>query len=87
MKPEVGSGKSERGLEFWVIYEHPADYPHSYVLRRHRLVLGAEEAVPDNEAVIANSPDVLREFVQQNQCHNLGRQPGDDPCILEVWIA
>ncbi|MEQ1712801.1 MAG: hypothetical protein ABL908_15555 [Hyphomicrobium sp.] len=74
-------------LELWVIYERPSDYPHGYVLRRHRVMFGAHSgrtwtdpigfSYETLEAARAGLPPGRR---------NIGRCDGDVPSIKEVWL-
>ena len=35
---------------------------------------------------LAKDPELLRALLRPLGLTNLGRQPGDDPKILEVWV-
>lgn len=76
-------------ISMWVIYDHPNDYPGSFVLRQHVTVF-APNVPPREFAEIACrvSDDVteLRAFIPRGAV-NLGRSPGDDAKILEVWMS
>lgn len=69
------------------IYEHPDDFPDSFVARRFY----GEFAT--NDFKIAPSIDPLRAWAKaqveqrnRSQGVNLGRDPKDDPKIVESWI-
>jgi len=72
-------------LTVWVIYDHPSDYPNSYVLRPQVLVRGQKEPVALSQAWTADTPDQLRRIIPPG-LHRLDRQPDDHPQILETWI-
>lgn len=66
-------------LPMITVYKHPEDYPEQYVAR----VWDANR--PTHLIALADTLDELRETIPQGM-YNLGRQPQDDPCIVEVWI-
>lgn len=87
----------------WVIYDHPTDYPHGFVLRPQFSAIyfnGIERFGRITElhshlkkAVVIASPiawyaktaDELRGLLPYGSVL-LGRMPGDDAKILEVWM-
>lgn len=71
------------GLQMWIIYDHPADYPDGWVVRRRVVKAGSD--VPDKDAQYAPTLEEARKLLPQ-RLTNIGRQPGDDPVIAEVWI-
>lgn len=71
------------GLSQWVIYDHPADYPHAWVARRW--TVGARGVVNTGEVRTADSLDELREPLADAGLIMLTRSPDDDPTIVEVW--
>jgi len=72
-------------LPVWVIYDHPKDHPDGYVLRAQ--FAGPDGAVThDTMAWKHTHIEPLRELVKDMWLHPLGRQPGDDPAIAEVWV-
>lgn len=62
-------------LPMITVYKHP----EQYVAR----VWDANR--PTHLIALADTLDELREAIPQGM-YNLGRQPQDDPCIMEVWI-
>lgn len=66
-------------LSLYVIYDHPRDYPDSFVVRRWELDAQKE--------VVGTAPtlEAARKLVPPD-LYNLGRHEGDDPNIVEVWI-
>lgn len=74
----------------WVVYDHPKDHPDKWVLRRWRVLGGSvpegvERIQADGEAILGDSLDDVRKHIPEGSL-NLGRFPGDDPVIHEVWM-
>lgn len=68
-------------ISIWTVYDHPRDYPHSYVAR---LFHGEK---PTHSVIV--SPDLkrLREILLVDMgltC--MSRSSHDDPAILETWL-
>lgn len=69
----------------WTIYWRPRDVPGAeYVVRGFNVVAG--EAVPHSEHVEAPTLDAARRALPPAADACLGRQPDDDPAIVESWI-
>jgi hypothetical protein len=77
-------------LEIWTVYDHPSDFPDSFVA--HKFVLDQ----PTDEIMIAATLPDLRKMIQ-NLSGNLAipinspttliqRWPDDDPKIVESWL-
>lgn len=62
-----------------VIYDHPKDYPKSYVARVWDM------NKPTNIAVANKSLDILRNAIPEYMSC-IKRHRDDDPCIVEVWL-
>lgn len=65
----------------WVIYDHPRDYPHHFVVRLWYGLIPEEDVAPfetlhEARQYIANS----------GGCARLRRHENDDPAILETWL-
>lgn len=73
-------------MEQWVIYDHPADHPGCWVVRRWFIGAGKIWPYP----LIWRCPDLetARETIEREypSGSRLPRQPDDDPVIFEVWI-
>lgn len=77
-------GAAQRdALAMWVIYERPSDYPESFVVRRVQVVAG--KLLFDKTRELRLTLEEARAAIPAG-LHNLGRQPGDDPVIREVWL-
>ena len=68
----------------WQIFEHPADYPDQYVVRRFAVTPGA--AVPDTEPWCVTTTLRRARASTPRGLYRLGRSPEDEPQILETWI-
>ena len=67
----------------YVVYEHPRDYPEEYVIRLHCLCCG--KTVPG--ALVRRRPHAGKRAARLPPgVENVGRFPGDDPVIKEVWL-
>jgi hypothetical protein len=76
------TGEDRGSLPMWVIYEHPSDYPESFVVRRVHVASG--------KLIFEKAPGQGRPCVLERRTErargNIGRQKGDDPVIREVWL-
>lgn len=73
--------KPADALTFWVIYDHPTDYPDWYVLRAH-WASGAGLTV-SQEAWFAKNIDELHSLLPMR---TLTRMAEPNPAIAEVWM-
>lgn len=76
---------SKSVLELWTIYESPADYPGKFVVRKWGIIEDCNEPIADKFCYIEDSLIAARERIPKDR-YNLGRQPNDDPVIVETWI-
>lgn len=74
----------EAVLTMYVVTENPRDYPGKFVVRESLIVRGRTEPVPGGVVVVADTLGDARAALPDG-LYNLGRQPGDDPVIVEVW--
>jgi hypothetical protein len=77
--------QAEPFMNFWVIYDHPRDFPDKFVARRHYIVRGDPEPRASEEYITADSLDEIRQRVPQGLAC-LARYAEDDPNIVEVWL-
>ena len=74
---------SENHLNQWIIYQHPKDFPESFVVRRWeigaaRLIATGDVSIFDNLAQArASIPGYTVRFP---------RATSDDPHIVETWF-
>jgi hypothetical protein len=71
-------------LSVWTVYDHPKDYPDSWVARRHEVRAGGQ-TVATMDAVFGTSLDDVRAKLPPD-LYCLPRQPDDEPHIVESWI-
>lgn len=71
-------------IPMFVIYDHPSDYPESFLVRRW--LVGEEQALAEiTPTAVVGSLEEARAAVPAGlTC--LPRQPADDPKIVEVWL-
>jgi hypothetical protein len=67
-------------LSMWTIYDHPRDYPHSYVARRFEL------DKPTGDFTLSPDLEWLRAQFIARGLICLPRDAADDPVIVETWI-
>ena len=71
-------------LTLYVVYDHPADFPESYVVRGRNISDGVDLHARD--VICCAKVEPLREALRRKGLTCIGRQPEDDPVILEVWL-
>jgi hypothetical protein len=72
---------SDPGLHIWTVYDHPKDYPDSYVAREF---VGL---TPTSNSLISHDLEMLRTVLLVDmQLTCLTRDLHDDPKIIEVWL-
>jgi hypothetical protein len=67
-------------LAIWVVYDHPRDYPDSFVARQWTL------DKPTGIVIESVSLPVLREHFALRGLVCMDRAPEDDPVIVETWF-
>lgn len=75
---------SETDLVMWTVYDHPRDFPHSFVARK--LVVGRDGAIDTSQVIVCRQVVLIREWMQRRGFWCMPRQAADDPVILEVWL-
>lgn len=83
MSPEDAGREDSRPLPMWVIYEHPLDFPQSYVVRRVEVFAG--KLVYDAICTLHHSLEDARAALPEG-LFCIGQQPDDDPSIRETWL-
>jgi len=82
-EPEPAAHRKD--LEMFVVYEKPSDYPHSFVVRKHVIFLGKVKAA-GSPMLVGHDLEQIRTLLRNMGAVNIGRYPGDDPAIKEVWL-
>ena len=74
-------------VELWVIFEHPADYPDGYIVRRQRAMFGRHSGRiwVDPIGYAYDSLDAGRAALQDG-LKKIGRNEGEQTQIKEVWV-
>jgi hypothetical protein len=70
-------------LNIWTVYDHPADFPHSYVARRFEVDEGGSR--PTND-IVQGELQIIRESFRYCGLVRLLRAEADDPKIVEAWL-
>lgn len=75
---------SERGraLDLFTIYDHPRDYPESFVVRHWTLCAGI--LIPGERLAVVPTLADARAAIPSG-LENFGRDETDDPAITETW--
>jgi len=77
------SRPKQRSLDMYAIYSHPSDFPSSFVVRRWTI---DRRPRPDIAAhAIVGTLGAARKSIPAGLV-NVGREPGDDSVIVEVWL-
>lgn len=93
-RPQLTPGGSVRGVAgagwvmvLWVVYDHPADFPEHWVVRRTVIGRGGTVTV-SGEVWLRPTLQGAREVIAVNHPdgYRMDPDPGDDPVIAEVWI-
>lgn len=71
---------------FYVIYERPCDFPHSYVCRRHQQLPWGKGTVPRDLVGVAHDLETIRQTLPTTGLMRVDRHPHDDPVIVETWL-
>lgn len=69
-------------LAMFTIYHNPRDYPGMFAVRRWTEHLGEPQP---GDVHLASTLEEARQLIPEG-LHNLGREPSDDPAIVETWI-
>lgn len=72
--------KQLRFLPIFAVYKAPSDFPGKYVVR----LFDGEK--PTAMITVCATLEAARMTIDGRRFYNIGRQPGDDPVIVEVWI-
>lgn len=73
-------------LDVWTIFDHPLDYPSSFVVRRASI--SATGIATLDEVWLFEDLDQCRAFIDETQPGLImfPRDPSDDPVIVECWM-
>ena len=71
--------RAVRTMPMITIYDHPTDYPDSFVARVW------DCNTPTHLIALADTLEAIRATIPPNMTC-LPHMEGDDPCIVEVWL-
>jgi hypothetical protein len=71
-------------LSMWTIYDHPKDFPNTFVARRFET--SAAGSRPTADIMISPTLDDLRDQLSARGLTAIHRSPEDDPKIVETWL-
>lgn len=67
-------------LSLWTVYDHPRDFPQSFVARRFEL----DQVTTD--FIIAPDLQTLRDLLMNKGLSCIPRDPKDEAHIVETWL-
>jgi hypothetical protein len=70
-------------LNIWTVYDHPAEFPYSYVARRFEVDEGGSRPTDD---IVQGELQIIRESFRYCGLVCLLRAEADDPKIVECWL-
>lgn len=74
-------------LNIWTVYDHPADFPHSYVARRYEVGPGGPDGTGHATGdIVQGELSIIRESFRRCGLTRLPRDPNDDATIVEIWL-
>jgi hypothetical protein len=71
-------------LSIWSVYDHPDDFPESYIAKRFELHAG--EVYSTNDFMIHHDLGLLRHRLERCGLFCIPRYDDDDPKIVETWV-
>ena len=77
---------SDDVLRLYTIYDHPRDYPKWFVLRSFAVLRGNPEPQGESPALLFKEVERARAWCEERGLTCIGKEPDDDPCIVETWI-
>jgi hypothetical protein len=72
-------------LTLWTIYDHPLDFPGSFVVRKWHVLPRNKEPMPDGFPTLHDSLEAARESLPPGLTR-LPPSEGDALAIVETWI-
>lgn len=70
----------------WVVYDHPKDFPDSFVARRHAHDPDVADYFPTEDYMASRDLKALRQALARKGLVRLDRDPSDPPQIMEIWL-
>lgn len=75
----------DNALGMWTVYNHPFDYPDSYVARLW-VVSSDGNHGPTETMIVTDDLGYIREKLASRGLVRLERDERDDPKIMETWL-
>lgn len=75
---------NEEPLLMWTIYDHPKDFPKSFVARPFSISCGGPPR--PMQFHVEGTLEQLRQSFEAIGLTCLARSPDDDPVIVETWL-
>lgn len=72
-------------LVLFVVYDHPTDFPRSFVVRRQYVLEGGAVHVEPLPFAVEDTLERARAALPPG-LHRIGRAPEDEPQIVETWL-
>lgn len=83
-EPPFTPADTRRMLQ-WAIYDHPSDFPNTYVARCWIIEQNGTYG-PSTDVIMTTDLDSLRRMMEGMGLVRITRSPDDDPTIIEVWL-
>ena len=74
----------KKEMVMWTIYDHPSDYPNSFVLREWLVLPDGQQ--PTGIVIRCDVIEPLRKQMLEAGLVCIPRSVDDDPKIVESWI-
>jgi hypothetical protein len=71
-------------LRVWTIFDNPDDFPGKIITRE--TVVGHKGPIPSPFAYVSPTIEHARQALEAMGLVCLGRDPQDEPSIVEVWV-
>lgn len=81
----VNHGRNSKLVKIIIaLYDHPKDFPESYVARAHVVGRGRHWPSP-NIFIVRDTLEEVRAAIPAGM-HRMNRSSIDDPCIIEIYL-
>jgi hypothetical protein len=70
-------------LSLWTIYEKPLDHPDGFLARRFESNKDGDGPTMDT---VTGDLEHIRDIFTRAGLYRLGREPDDEPQIVETWV-
>ena len=74
------------GLEVWVVYDHPSDFPDNAIVVRRQWAGPGGTIERDRVAFAFDDLVDAQVWLMRRQLVRMDRHPDDDPVIVETWL-